>query len=51
MDKSLYYPVDKNKATETFYSIRDQIVKNCEANIFDDKVSFVETIKNILTNL
>ena len=51
MDKSLYYPVDKNKATETIYSIRDQIVKNCEANIFDDKVSFVETIKNILTNL
>ena len=45
------YPVDKNKATEAFYSIRDQIVKNCEANYFDDNVSFVGTINNILNNL
>ena len=44
----LNYPVDKNKATEAFYAIRDKIVKNCEANIFDDNVSFVETIKKIL---
>ena len=46
--QGLHYPSDANSATKTFYAVRDQIIKNCAANKFDDSVNFDNAIKSLV---
>lgn len=46
-NQGLHVPKDKSAATKQAYAIRDQIIKNCAANKFDDSVNFDNYIKNL----
>ena len=43
----LEYILNEHLYTKKIYDIREQIVKNCQANKFDDSINFDNIIKNI----
>ena len=50
MNQTIQKPNDINKAQNSFYSIRDQIIKAVYANNFPDKINFDNAIKNLGDN-
>ena len=43
--QGLHTPKDKAQGVKAFYIIRDQIIKNCQANKFNDEVNFDNVIR------
>ena len=50
MNQTIQKPNNINKAQNSFYSIRDQIIKAVYANNFPDKINFDNAIKNLGDN-